>query len=130
MMVCEHGQEHLSVAPAVQKSLALGRSRMFAFVNSFAGAAVRPSFTHGVVKSSRPSYSASTVKMAKSESIPFLEAQPNLNKNYPGYTGFDPVGLSNCSYLMWSAELLPFDSASGQSFRVFMSHMFDEDLMC
>jgi hypothetical protein len=69
---------------------------MFAFVYTFAGLAVRPAIVHGAVTSPRPALSASTIKMAKSESIPFLEAQPNLNKNYPGYTGFDPVGLSNC----------------------------------
>jgi hypothetical protein len=106
-MSCRQPHERISVAPAVQKGCRLGRNSMFAFVNSFAGAAVRPSFTHGVVTSSRSSYSASTIKMAKSESIPFLEAQPNLSKNYPGYTGFDPVGFSNCSCLMLPAELLP-----------------------
>lgn len=68
---------------------------MAAFVSFFAGVPLRHAQTSASVS---PAVThRSVVRMAKSEAIPFLEAQPNLNKDHPGYCGFDPVGLSNCT---------------------------------
>jgi hypothetical protein len=65
---------------------------MVAFVISFAGAAVRPFFTHAAVTVQGP---ASTASLSMKTAIPFLPTPPNLDSSAIGYAGFDPVNLSS-----------------------------------
>lgn len=62
-------------------------------VSAFSGAAV--------AVSARPATTAKWT-MVKSESVPFLDKQPNLPDGAPGNVGFDPVGLSNYIDMDWA----------------------------
>jgi hypothetical protein len=35
--------------------------------------------------------------MAKSPSVPFMEEPKSLSPDLPGYAGFDPLGISDCT---------------------------------
>lgn len=64
---------------------------MIAFVGSFA--AFRRSFT-GAALTAPQVVSRNTVRMAKSDAVPFLDAPPKLNGSMIGDVGFDPLYLS------------------------------------
>lgn len=74
---------------------------MAAFVPALS-LSVRPVFGSSLCRTAAP-VSASTVTMAaeKSPSMPFLPKPKNLSEDMPGYTGFDPLRLSELMDIKW-----------------------------